>query len=49
MTSLREARDDIFRSYDQGLISDEEFLLLFKHQNLDLPFDLYTAFHLGSG
>ena len=39
----RSKPDVIFLSYDQGLISGEEFLLLYdsyKPQNLDLPYDL---------
>ena len=49
MSSFREARDIIFLSYDQGFVSDEEFLLLYdlyKPQNLDLPYDLYPTFDL---
>ena len=52
MTSFREARDVSFLSYDQGLISDDKFLLLYdsyKPQNLDFPCDLYTASDLGWG
>ena len=50
MTSFREARDVKFLSYDQGLISDDKFLLLddlYKPQNLDFPYNLYTASDLG--
>ena len=52
MTSVREARDVNFLSYDQGLISEDKFLLLYDSynpQNLDFPCDLYTASDLGWG
>lgn len=52
MTSFREARDVNFLSYDQGLISDDKFLLLddlYKPQNLDFPYNLYTASDLSWG
>ena len=49
MTSFTEARDFIVLSYEQGLISDEEFLVLYdsyKPKNLDLPYNMYESFDL---
>ena len=49
MTSFTEARDFIVLTYEQGLISDEEFLVLYdscKPKNLDLPYNMYESFHL---
>lgn len=49
MTSFTEARDFTVLSYEQGLISDEEFLVLYdsyKPKNLDLPYNMYESFDL---
>ena len=51
MTSFREARDVIFLSYDQRLTVTRSVCCCMldscKPQNLDLPYDLYTAFDRG--
>ena len=49
MTSFTEARYFIVLSYEQGLISDEEFLVFYdsyKPKNLDLPYNMYESFDL---
>ena len=46
MTSLREARYFPLLSYDQGLISDVEFILLYDSYKPHLPCDLYPTFEL---
>lgn len=49
MSSFRDARDLILLSYDEGILSDNEFLLLFnsyQSNNLDFPYDSYAEFDL---
>ncbi|XP_068704403.1 uncharacterized protein [Montipora foliosa] len=49
MCSFTEARDFIVLSYEQGLISDEEFLVLYdshKPKNSDLLYNMYESFDL---
>ena len=49
MTSFKETRDFILLCYDQGILNDEEFLVLFKQYkspSLDLPYSVYTVFDL---
>ena len=47
MTSLKEVRDQLLMSHDEGVLNDEEFLLLYdlnRSGNLDLPYDSYPDF-----
>ena len=47
MSSLKEVRNLLLVSHDEGLINDEELLLLYElnnSNNLDLPYDLYHNF-----
>ena len=47
MTSLKEVRDQLLMSHDDGVLNDEEFLLLYDlnwSNNLDLPYDSYPDF-----
>lgn len=49
MASFKETRDFVLLCYEQGLISDEDFLLLFdsyQSVNLDFPYNSYTEFDL---
>ena len=49
MSSLREVREILVDCYMDGVISDEEFVLLYdenRSKNLDLPYDAYTRFDL---
>ena len=46
MISLRKARDIILLSYDQRLLSDEQFILLYDSYKPQLPCDLYPSFEL---
>ena len=48
MSSLKEVRNQLLISHDEGLINDEELLLLYdlnNSDNLDLPYDLYPSFN----
>ena len=45
--ALSEVRNHLLMFQDEGLINDEEFLLLYdlnRSNNLDLPYDSYSAF-----
>ena len=47
MMSLKEVRNQLLISHDDGLINDEELLLLLdliRSDNLDLPYHSYHAF-----
>lgn len=47
MSSLKETRNLLLLEHDEGLINDEELLLLYDlnmSDNLDLPYDLYPRF-----
>ena len=47
MPSLKEVRDILLISHFQGVINDEEFLLLYdldRSTNLDLPYEYYDSF-----
>ena len=47
MSSLRAVRNQLLISHNKGVISDEEFLLLYdlnKSKNLDFPYDSYACF-----
>ena len=44
MTSFKETRDFILLCYDQGILNDEELLVLY--QQLDLPYSSYLPFNL---
>ena len=47
MSSLRAVRNQLLISHNEGVISDEEFLLLYdlnKSTNLDFPYDWYDCF-----
>ncbi|KAK3754304.1 hypothetical protein QZH41_006637 [Actinostola sp. cb2023] len=47
MSSLKEVRNQLLISHDEGVISDEELLLLYdvnKSNNLDVPYDCYRGF-----
>jgi hypothetical protein len=47
--SLKKTRELLMYAYDDKMISDEEFLLLFdanKSANLDLPYETYEPFNL---
>ena len=47
--SLKEARKQLLYAFDDGLISDEECLLLYdlnRSTNLDFPYEQYTLFDL---
>ena len=50
MTSFKDTRDFILLCYDQGiLINDEELMVLYeqyKSPNLDLPYSSYPLFDL---
>ena len=49
MSSFKETRDFILLCYAQGIIDDEEFLVLYESyesSNLDMPYDSYTPFDL---
>lgn len=44
MTSLKEVRNQLLISHEEGVLNDEEFLLLYdlnRSNNLDLPYDSY--------
>jgi len=48
MSSLKEVRNQLLISHSDGLINDEELLLLYDlntSNNLDLPYDLYPTFN----
>jgi len=48
MTSLKQVRDHLLISHDEGVLSDDEFLLLYnlnRSYNLDLPYDSYPDFY----
>ena len=47
MPSLKEVRNILLISHFQGVINDEEFLLLYdlnRSTNLDLPYEYYDSF-----
>lgn len=47
MPKLKEVRNQLLISHSQGVINDEEFLLLYdlnKSKNLDLPYESYNYF-----
>ena len=47
MPSLKMARNHLLISHYEGIVDDEEFLLLYDintSRNLDLPYDLYERF-----
>ena len=47
--SLKEAREQLLYAFDGGLISEEEFLLLYdvnRSTNLDFPYEQYRLFDL---
>lgn len=47
--SLKKTRDELLLAFDDGFISDEEFLLLYDlntSPNLDLPYEQYPCFDL---
>ena len=46
MASLKETRDFLLLSYDQGTISIEEFAVLYESSNLNLPYESYSPFDL---
>ena len=50
MTSFKETRDFIILlCYDQGILNDEELLVLYelyKSPSLDLPYSVYPLFNL---
>ena len=49
MSSLKEVRNQLLISHYEGLIDDEEFLLLYDmnmSNNLDLPYEAYEQFRL---
>ena len=49
MTSFKETRDFILLCYDQGILHDEERLVLYKQYkspSLDLPYGSYPLFDL---
>ncbi|XP_020622132.1 uncharacterized protein LOC110059752 [Orbicella faveolata] len=48
MTSLTEVRDQLLISHDEGVLNDDELLLLYdlnQSNNLDLPYDSYPDFN----
>lgn len=48
MTSLKDVRNQLLISHE-GVLNDEEFLLLYdlnQSNNLDLPYDIISLFHL---
>ena len=47
--SLKEARKQLLYAFDDGLISDEEYLLLYdlnRSTNLEFPYEQYPLFDL---
>ena len=49
MSSLREIRELLVDFYMNGVLSDEEFVVLYdenRSKNLDLPYDEYGRFDL---
>lgn len=47
MTSLKDVRNQLLISHEEGVLNDEEFLLLYdlnRSNNLDLPYDSYPDF-----
>ena len=47
MTSLKQVRDHLLLSHDEGVLSNDKFLLLHdlnRSYNLDLPYDSYPDF-----
>ena len=49
MTSFKETRDFVLLCYDQGILNDEELLILYEQYqspNLDLPYSSYPLFDL---
>lgn len=49
MSSFRDVRNQLLISHDDGLINDEEFLILYEHyssRNPDFPYDTYASFDL---
>ena len=49
MTSFKETRDFILLCYDQGILNDEELMVLYdkyKSPSLDLPYSSYPLFDL---
>ena len=49
MTSFKETRNFILLCYDQGILNDEELLVLheqYKSASLDLPYSSYPLFDL---
>jgi len=51
MASFRDTREALLLAYDQGLINDEEFVLLYDintSKNLDYPYWNYDRFDLDS-
>lgn len=51
MPSFKDTRNALLLSYDNGLINDEEFVLLYEantSENLEFPYYNYPRFHLGN-
>ena len=49
MTSFKDTRDIVFLCYDQGILNDEELMVLYeqyKSPSLDLPYSSYPLFDL---
>ena len=49
MASFREVRFNVLDAYSDGLLNDEEFVLLYdlyKSKNIDLPCKSYESFDL---
>ena len=49
MTSFKDTRDFILLCYDQGILNDEELMVLYeqyKSPSLDLPYSSYPLFDL---
>ena len=47
--SLKKTRELLLHAYDDKIITDDEFALLFdanKSTNLDLPYETYKKFNL---
>ena len=48
MTSLKDVRDQILISHSEGVLNDDELVLLYdlnRSYNLDLPYDSYADFN----
>ena len=49
MTLFKDTRDFILLCYDQGILNDEELMVLYKQYkspSLDLPYSSYPLFNL---